>query len=66
MTLVDGGFVLIVGTDGELAAADAALVAVRLDGVDEDVVGMVVVVLAEAAAMIRFLATSRGRRISTT
>ena len=50
MTLVDGGFVLVVGTGGELTATDAALVTVGLDGVDEDVVGMVVVFLAQATA----------------
>ena len=50
VTLVDGGFVLVVGTGGELTATDAALVTVGLDGVDEDVVGMVVVFLAQATA----------------
>ena len=50
VTLVDGGFVLVVGTGGEIAAAHAAFVAVGFDGVNEDVVGVIVVVLAQATA----------------
>ena len=50
MALVDGGLVLVVGPGAQITATDAALVTVGLDGVDEDVVGVVVVVLAEPAA----------------
>ena len=50
MTLIDGGLVLIVGAGGQLAAADPAFFAAGLDGVDENIVGVIVVVLTEAAA----------------
>ena len=49
MALVDRGFVLIVSTGRELAATDPAGVAIGLDGINEDVVGMVAVVLAHPA-----------------
>ena len=42
--------VLVVGSGFEVAAADPALVPVGLDGVNEDVVGMVVVFDAQATA----------------
>ena len=54
MALVDRLFILIVGAGGKLAAADAAdqfaVLLNRFDGLEGDVVGMVVVVGAEAAA----------------
>ena len=50
MALVDGGFVLVVGAGLQSAAAHAADIAVGLDGVDENIVGVIVVVHAEAAA----------------
>ena len=54
VALVDGGLVLVVGPGGELAAADPAdqlaVLFRRLDGLEGDVVGVVVVVGAEAAA----------------
>ena len=49
MALVDRGFVLIVSTGRELAATDPADIAIGLDGINEDVVGMVAVVLAHPA-----------------
>ena len=56
MTFVDGILVLIIGAGGEFAAADAAnQLAVfldRFDSLEGDVVGVVVVVGAEAAARI--------------
>ena len=48
--LVYGIFVLIIGTGTQVTTTNPALVAIRFDGIDEDVVGMVVVVDAEAAA----------------
>ena len=50
VTLVDSGLVLIVGAGLEFAAAHTADITVGLDGVDEDIVGVIVVVHAEAAA----------------
>src|SRR6056297_2066410 len=42
VTLADGGFVLVVGAGLQFAAAYPALVSIGLDGVDEDIVGVVV------------------------
>ena len=50
VTRVDSGLILVITAGGQVAAADAAFVAVGFDGLNEDVVRMVVVVLAEAAA----------------
>ena len=50
VAFVDGLFILVVRTGIQVAAADAAFVAVRLDHIDVDIVGMVVVVDAQPAS----------------
>lgn len=50
VALVDGVLVLVVAARGKLGPADPAFVAVGLDGVNKDIVGVVVVFLAETAA----------------
>ena len=50
MALVDCGFILIVSTGREFAAADPADVPVGLDGINKDIVGMIAVVFAHPAA----------------
>ena len=44
VALVDRGFILIVSTGREFAAADPADIPVGLDGINKDIVGMVAVV----------------------
>ena len=48
VALVDGALVLVVAARGKFGPADAAFIAVGLDGVNEDIVGVIVVFLAEA------------------
>src|SRR6056297_3157070 len=50
VTFVDGRLVLVIGAGAQCTAAYPAFVSVRLDGVDENVVGVVVVIFTQPSA----------------